>query len=430
MLQHSFRLTATDIDRAFEAGHFFAVFQPKTDVLTGKMVGVETFVRWRHPTFGLMPPGLFLGFVEAQGRMRELTELVLTLAIRAARDLRAAGKNWDVSINLGASDLADPRLPQILKTLCGLQNVPANSVIVEVPEYALPDKGSPAEANLFTIKALGCRIALDTGPTPAAAPRPVPNGLFSEIKIGGSAIIRFAHSIRQTGATSQLTQKLRAMRDIGLSAVAVGVEDEETYLALRELGFTAAQGSYIQRALPLQQLLAWDGNWSRGAPAPAAAAEIEMLAAPEEITGHQTMRERAKPKDGPQSAAELLAAVEASARTVIDLTPQREPLDLDEDDESDVYEDAEISAADALPDEEPDGEPELGSANAAPPLTASMIDRPVAPKRPLDQVNLDVPPDFVPRRVPGLEKPVPLRVKEEKKPQSLLGGLFGNTKKR
>ena len=75
MLNHSFRLTASDIDRAFEAGHFFALFQPKISVATREIIGVESFVRWRHPSFGLMPPGLFLAFIEQQGH----TGLVATL---------------------------------------------------------------------------------------------------------------------------------------------------------------------------------------------------------------------------------------------------------------------------------------------------------------------------------------------------------------
>lgn len=383
MLHHSFRLNASDIDRAFEVGHFFAIFQPKAEIPRGRIVGVETFVRWRHPTFGLMPPGLFLNFVESCGRMRELTELVLTLACRAARDFRAAGRDWHVSLNMSASDLRDPRLPQLIQTLAGLQNVPPSVLTLEIPGASVPEHGSAVDRHLRAIAALGCRLALDTGASLAPTPHPIPQDLFSEIKIGGATIIRFAQMAKATG-TSALAAKLKAARTIGLSAVAVGVEDDETFAALRDIGFTAAQGSYIRRATTLRQLLNWDGTWERGAVPQSAAAEIDLLAAPEEIVGANAVRvPGATPGSGdPQSAADLLAAVEAGAAAPLTHGDDTEPLDLDEDDESDVF-DAEFEGCgqEELIGEEPEGEPELGSANEAPPLTAEMIGLPLNGKQ-------------------------------------------------
>ncbi|MBI1238373.1 MAG: EAL domain-containing protein [Alphaproteobacteria bacterium] len=379
MLHHSFRLNASDIDRAFEAGHFFVIFQPKAEIPRGRIVGVETFVRWRHPTFGLMPPGLFLNFVESRGRMRELTELVLTLACRAARDFRAAGRDWHVSLNMSASDLKDPRLPQLIQTLAGLQNVPPSVLTLEIPASSVPEPGSAVDRHLRAIAALGCRLALDTGASLAPTPHPIPPDLFSEIKIGGATIIRFAQMAKATG-TSALAAKLKAARTIGLSAVAVGVEDDETFSALRDIGFTAAQGSFIRRATTLRQLLNWDGTWERGAAPQTAAAEIDMLAAPEEIVGANAVRARGH--GDPQSAADLLAAVEAGAAVPLTHGDDSEPLDLDEDDESDVF-DAEFEGLgqEELIEEEPEGEPEIGSANEAPPLTAEMIGRPLNGKQ-------------------------------------------------
>jgi EAL domain-containing protein (putative c-di-GMP-specific phosphodiesterase class I) len=383
MLNHSFRLTASDIDRAFEAGHFFALFQPKISVATREVIGVEAFVRWRHPSFGLMPPGLFLTFVEQQGRMRELTELIITLSSRAVREFRSAGRKWGVSINLSAADISDPRLTATIKTIVGLQGLTPDILTLEVPEHALPTAGSRDETNLRELKKLGCHIALDTGPVSPARPQTIPAKLFDELKIGGSAIIRFAHSVRKA-SMSALAMKLHAARSAGLTAVAVGVEDEETFRALSELGFTGAQGAFIQRALTIPALLAWDGAWLEGTPHVSTKAEIEISAKPEDTVGLIQPTVSSVP-NGPRTAAELIQAVEATARA--NNAPRNEPpLDLDADDESDAYDDEDAEQLDqpsgpvgfgAIQDE-PEGEPEIGSAESAPPLTSGMIGRPKA----------------------------------------------------
>lgn len=389
MLNHSFRLTAADIDRAFEAGHFFVLFQPKISVTTREVIGVESFVRWRHPSFGLMPPGLFLAFVEQQGRIRELTELVITLSVRAVREFRAAGRNWGVSVNLSPADVSDPRLVTTIKTLVGMQGLTPDVLTLEVPEHALPAPDSSGEINLRNLKALGCHVALDTGPVSPAKSQPIPARIFDELKIGGSAIIRFAHSVRKA-SMSALAMKLHAARSAGLSAVAVGVEDDETFRALAELGFTAAQGSFIQRALTVQALLSWDGAWLQGSAQPTAKAEIEISATPEDTIGSTPRRSPAPGVEGPRTAAELIQAVETTARTNLGVTDA--PLDLDADDESDAYDDEDAEQLDesssysaAGLEDDPEGEPELGSAESAPPLTSGMIDRPK--KQPMQRAD-------------------------------------------
>ena len=84
MNDRSFRLAPTDIDQAFERNEFSLVFQPKVDLATSRMTGAEAFIRWQHPQYGLLPPGLFLDFVEAQGRMADLTGYVFKTAFTAA----------------------------------------------------------------------------------------------------------------------------------------------------------------------------------------------------------------------------------------------------------------------------------------------------------------------------------------------------------
>ena len=100
MSDRSFRLAPSDIDQAFQRNEFRVVFQPKVELASERMTGAEVFVRWQHPQYGLLPPGLFLDFVEAQGRMADMTGFVFHAALAGARKWTEMGRDWSVSINV------------------------------------------------------------------------------------------------------------------------------------------------------------------------------------------------------------------------------------------------------------------------------------------------------------------------------------------
>ena len=117
MSDRTFRLAPSDIDQAFQRNEFRVVFQPKVDLASGEVTGAESFIRWQHPTYGLLPPGLFLDFIENQGRMNELTGLVFHEALKAAARWQQAGRDWAVSVNVGPRDLVSERFAEGLATL-------------------------------------------------------------------------------------------------------------------------------------------------------------------------------------------------------------------------------------------------------------------------------------------------------------------------
>ena len=100
------RLSNVDIDNALKNKDFEVLFQPIFDLGNGALARVETFVRWRHPKLGLLPPGAFISFFESQGRMGELTRYVLGNALREYTEWRGP---WPpgLSVNLALSDLSD-----------------------------------------------------------------------------------------------------------------------------------------------------------------------------------------------------------------------------------------------------------------------------------------------------------------------------------
>ncbi|WP_339833038.1 EAL domain-containing protein [uncultured Parvibaculum sp.] len=256
MYSSSFRLTNRDIDLAFEARHLFLVCQPKIALETGAALGAEAYIRWNHPDFGLLPPGLFLAFFERRERSGELTRYVASAAADAMVEWQAAGCDWPLSINLGAADLADRRLPGDLDGILGERGIDPSQLTLEVPEGAFARHGETAGDIIRELRRLGFRTALDGGGAVIVPDDVVNRDCFDEIKIGGTAIIQFAGRLRHAGL-GFVGRRVALAASRGLEATAVGVEDETTLAALPALGFTAAQGAHICRPVPLAELTGW-----------------------------------------------------------------------------------------------------------------------------------------------------------------------------
>lgn len=263
MSDKSFRLDPSDIDRAFQNNEFRVVFQPTVDLSSERMTGAEVFVRWQHPQYGLLPPGLFLDFIESQGRMADMTGFVFHAALDGARKWTKQGRDWCVSINVAPGTVTAPGFAHGLKHLLNEYMLDANKVIVEVPERAVAQEPEALCEALYEVRKLGVHVALDGGgivPVDLSKFVPMP---FTSIKVGGPASIRLAQRLGLKGKGA-IAARLRFARQNELEAVAVGAEDEATMEGLASVGFTAAQGVWIQKPMALDELLAWDGTWARG----------------------------------------------------------------------------------------------------------------------------------------------------------------------
>ena len=256
MYSSSFRLTNRDIDLAFEAGHLFLVCQPKLSLAESKVLGVEVYVRWNHPEYGLLPPGLFLSFFEQRERSGELTRFVARAAADLLVDWQRAGRDWPVSINLGPQDLADMGLPGALDEIMSERGLDPALLMLEVPEGAFARHGEEAAQVLATFRRLGFRTALDGGGAVIVPDDVLTPDCFDEVKIGGASIIQFARRLKGSGL-GFVGKRVSLAAARGLGATAVGVEDETTLLALPALGFTAAQGALLCRPLSPQDIAGW-----------------------------------------------------------------------------------------------------------------------------------------------------------------------------
>jgi EAL domain-containing protein (putative c-di-GMP-specific phosphodiesterase class I) len=257
-----FRLDVNDVDCAFAQNEFRLVFQPQIDLATGRMTAAEALVRWQHPTYGLLPPGLFLDFLEAAGRMPHLTAFVFREALAAASIWNRHGRAWDISVNVAPGTVTVPGFCHRLARQLDTSRLRPAQLIVEIPERVIVQEAGNLSSALNDLRALGVQLALDGSgavPVDLEAFNPMP---FTAIKVAGPASIRLAQRQGRQGR-GVLAARLRQARRFGLAAIAVGTEDEATMEGLTELGFTGAQGIWIQRPLTSADLLAWDGRWTR-----------------------------------------------------------------------------------------------------------------------------------------------------------------------
>ncbi len=239
------RLSNVDINNALENKDFEVLFQPIFDLGNGALARMETFVRWRHPTLGVLPPGAFISFFESQGRMGELTRYILDVALDSYSEWRGPYAPG-FSINLALADLTDEAFaPHFTKQLRD-RDFPADLVTLECPMPAVDSDIENMIDCFDRLRETGARLAIEVRGRANDFLRTVDPFPFDEIKTGGSSILRFARTVRGPGL-SAISDLLDIAGKANAVTTAVGVEDQASLSALKGLGFTAAQGNHLAK---------------------------------------------------------------------------------------------------------------------------------------------------------------------------------------
>ncbi|HST85366.1 MAG TPA: EAL domain-containing protein [Kineosporiaceae bacterium] len=240
-------------DPALQDNQILVYFQPQLDVGTGRVVGAEALVRWRHGRLGLLSPEAFIGLAEQNGLMQSLTERVLRAATIQSASWRASGHRLRVSVNLSAAGLADRSLLELIDEFLAA-GMPAEDLVLEVTETSLLKDPAQALAAMHRIAACGVGISIDdygTGYCPLTYLHDLP---ATYLKIDRSFISRLT-SDRRTAAIVAGTVELAHRLDIRL--IAEGVEDDPTLAMVRDLGCDESQGYLHSRPLPAEAFRSW-----------------------------------------------------------------------------------------------------------------------------------------------------------------------------
>jgi EAL domain-containing protein (putative c-di-GMP-specific phosphodiesterase class I) len=250
--------------RRSTAGQVEVLLQPKIDLASGALSGVEALARWRDPGGGLLLPGEFLPLMGRAGLLPSLATEVLRASLAAARRLAQVGAAVPVAVNLAAVDVQDLGLAARLTELLADAGLPPSALTVELTEDSLVTDPDRVAGVLAAVRDAGVQVSLDdfgTGYSSLSYLRRLP---VDEVKLDRS----FTAAAGADAAAAAVVQHTVALvHALGLRLVAEGVEDAATADLMRRLGCDQGQGFYWAKPLSIDDLLQspWLGRASTAA---------------------------------------------------------------------------------------------------------------------------------------------------------------------
>ncbi len=239
---------------AIHADELFLLYQPKIDLNTGVLVGVEALVRWMHPDRGIVPPDDFIPLAERTGLIVQLTQFVLKTALLQVRAWSDSGRRIPVAVNISAIDLGDVDFAGKVKRLLQEHQVPSDLISMEVTESAVMLEPMRATRVLNELDAMGVRISIDdfgAGYTSLAHLQKLP---ISELKIDRS----FISALDDNSADAVVVQTMIELaHSLKMKVVAEGIETPLGMRRLLALGCDVGQGYHLCRPVPPSALEEW-----------------------------------------------------------------------------------------------------------------------------------------------------------------------------
>lgn len=248
-----------DLRQAIPRRQLFLCYQPIVDLVDGRMLGLEALLRWRHPDHGMVPPDEFIPMAEEAGLIGTIGWWVMREAVRQLKSwsVSQADKDFYVSVNVSGRQLtagASGRIAGVLREF----GISARRLRIEITESVLMDRA--VEPVLEQVAALGVQLCLDDFGTGYSSLGYLNRFPFSCLKIDRS----FLGGTDKWQATPLLRAVTGMAQDLGLAAIAEGVETAEQHAKLRELGCPAGQGYFFARPMPGSDIDRWLESNARG----------------------------------------------------------------------------------------------------------------------------------------------------------------------
>jgi EAL domain-containing protein (putative c-di-GMP-specific phosphodiesterase class I)/GGDEF domain-containing protein len=241
---------------AVRNGDLFLNHQPKLDLRSGQITGVEALVRWNHPTRGFLRPDLFVGMAEETGHIRALTDYVLTQAIEDQARLRAAGHEVLMSVNVSGrliddQGFAEHAIAQVAAAGASLCFEITETAVIGNPEIALAVLARLAEANI--------RVSIDDYGSGLSSLAYLKQIRADELKIDKMFVTAL-----ESGGTDALLVKstVDLAHSLGMKVTAEGVETREVIAALQLMGCDLAQGYHVAKPLAIDKLIEFLDAWA------------------------------------------------------------------------------------------------------------------------------------------------------------------------
>lgn len=252
--------TAEEVLAGIRAGELEAYFQPKLEIGTAAVRGMEALARWHHPVHGLVPPSAFIEVLEQNAGIDELTFEMLRQSAQRCSDWHARGHPLSVCVNLSLGSLAVPGLAERLAKIVDGVGVAPDQLVFEVTESAAATHVARALETLARIRMWGFGLSIDDYGTGYSSMQQLSRIAFTELKIDRAFVTNAADD---PAARVILSSSVDMARQLGILSVAEGVETRDDLRLLEELGCEVAQGFLVAEPLPPSQVLGWLDAWKR-----------------------------------------------------------------------------------------------------------------------------------------------------------------------
>ncbi|HEX4326578.1 MAG TPA: EAL domain-containing protein [Burkholderiales bacterium] len=246
----------TEMRHAISNNEFALYYQPKINLASGQLSGVEALIRWHHPTLGLRAPDSFIPFAEQTGYIRQLTGEVIRMAAQQAAEWRRAGEPLEIAFNLSPRDLLVPDLPRRIQEAVARFGGVIGDLCCEVTESSAMEDPEIAVERLGALRELGLTIAIDDFGTGYSSLSYLQRLPASGLKIDQSFV---RHMNARPQAATIVRSTIELAHSLGLSVTAEGVEDVETLTHLKAWGCDYGQGYFFGRPMPAADFDRWRG---------------------------------------------------------------------------------------------------------------------------------------------------------------------------
>jgi diguanylate cyclase (GGDEF)-like protein len=249
-----------ELHRALEAGEFEVYYQPILHLATNQVIGVESLVRWMHPTRGMVAPGEFIPAAEGTGLIVPLGRFVMRETFRqVAVWLDEFGPDvlQKIGPNVSVRQLHDPDFLCDVREALADAGLPANRVVLELTESAVL-RGPQVLQTLHELDEMGIKLALDdfgTGESSLSLLRAFPIAI---VKLDKSFVEGI--EVDEPGTTDAVARQavaravIQMAHALGLDTVAEGIENQAQADRVRELGYTLGQGFHLARPMPAEEM--------------------------------------------------------------------------------------------------------------------------------------------------------------------------------
>ncbi|MDX1806454.1 MAG: GGDEF and EAL domain-containing protein [Paenisporosarcina sp.] len=244
-----------NLRKGLDFEEFVLLYQPQITCVTGKAVGFEALIRWRHPEKGLVSPVEFIPLAESTGLILPIGEWVICQAFKQLQQWKDSGNDeFTISINISPRHFLSEKLVEFLLECLSSHSVSADRLRIEITESVAMEDYAVVKKRIEVLNQLGFVISIDDFGTGFSAFVYLQHFEVHEIKIDRKFIQDIEHNPKSLGIVKSI---IDLADSLNIHVICEGIETESQLSLLRKIGCKTVQGFYFAKPLPIEETLYW-----------------------------------------------------------------------------------------------------------------------------------------------------------------------------